>query len=114
MSSNNLREKTLVKIVPDLNGFDVLLKLPEMVERQGLYIGQEVFYKSKYYTERVKISGYIFEMKDGQLKLNYCVQTVHSIKMAQEGVYDEPDTLIVTFERLVCSSVHQPMCFVHH
>ncbi len=98
----------ITEIAPRVNGVKSLDELSEMVERQGFYIGQEAFYKTKYSKEKVIVSGYIFGLKDCRLQLSYCVETVESIRQVLEGTSDEPDGMLVGIDELM-PITHKPM-----
>lgn len=98
----------LTENAPQVKGVKLLHELSEMVERQGFFIGQEVFYKTKYCTEKVKISGYIFQVENSRLRLGYLVATVRSIKQVLEGTSDAPDEMLVGIDDLACPSHINP------
>ncbi len=98
----------LTENVPQTKGVSLLFELSEMIERQGFFIGQEVFYKSRYYTEKVKISGYTFRVENSQLRLGYLVETVESIRQVLEGTSDFPDEMLVSIDDLFYPSHINP------
>jgi hypothetical protein len=92
----------LTEIAPKIKGSNLLFELPEIVTRQQLFIGQEVFYKAKYYKEKVKISGYLFVVENNQLQLRYLTQTTESIQQVLEGSSELPDEIIISIDELIC------------
>jgi len=94
----------LTEIAPKRKGSNLPLELPELIARQGFYIGQEVFHKNSYDKQKVRISGYVFVIdENNQLQLRYLIQTTESIQRVLEGVFDEPDESIISIDHLIYS-----------
>lgn len=98
----------LTEIAPKIKGSNPLFKLPELIARQGFYIGQEVFCKTGNYLEKVVITGYIFKTATNKTRLGYLVETVASIRQTLEGTSDFPDEMLVGIDDLIYPSHINP------
>lgn len=93
---------TLSSFATQSKGSNLLFQLVGMIEKQGLYIGQEAFYKTSYHKEEVRISGYLFVIENNQLQLRYLTETTKSIQQVLEGTSDIPDEFLVGIDELIC------------